>query len=56
MSPEPSKYVTLISSDDHEFVVLRKAVLISPMIKQMLNPTSGFSEAKSGRCRFEEIK
>lgn len=53
---EASKYITLISSDDHEFVVLRKAAMISPMIKRMLDPTSGFSEGKSGRCKFEEIK
>jgi elongin-C len=52
----PSQYITLISSDNHEFVVLRKSAMISPMIKRMLDPTSGFSEAKSGRCKFEEIK
>ncbi|KAK8094934.1 Skp1 family protein [Apiospora hydei] len=34
---EVSKYVTLISNDGFEFVVLREAVLISPMIKSMID-------------------
>lgn len=32
----PSKYITLVSSDEFEFVVLREAAMISPMIKSML--------------------
>jgi hypothetical protein len=36
----PSKYVTLISGDGFEFVVLRDAVLVSPIIKGMLDPRS----------------
>jgi hypothetical protein len=35
-----SKYVTLISSDGFEFVVLREAVLVSSTIKGMLDPKS----------------
>lgn len=31
-----SKYITLISADDYEFVVLREAALISPVIRSML--------------------
>ncbi|TRX92258.1 hypothetical protein FHL15_006873 [Xylaria flabelliformis] len=53
--PELSKYVTLVSHDGYEFVVLREAVLISSVIKGMLDPKSQFSEARSGRCVFEEI-
>lgn len=38
--PEPSRYVTLVSSDGFEFVVLRQAASISPAIKKMLDPKS----------------
>lgn len=51
-----SKYITLVSSDGFEFVVLRKAALISPAIKGMLDPRSQFREATSGRCVFSEIR
>ncbi|EHK97699.1 putative Elongin-C [Glarea lozoyensis 74030] len=50
-----SKYVTLISSDGFEFVVLREAACTSGAIKRMLDPKSGFSEATTGRCTFAEI-
>ncbi|KAI1411232.1 POZ domain-containing protein [Hypoxylon sp. FL1857] len=50
-----TKYVTLVSSDGFEFVVLREAALVSPAIKGMLDPKSRFSEARTGRCVFEEI-
>ncbi|TAQ89342.1 hypothetical protein B7494_g2311 [Chlorociboria aeruginascens] len=50
-----SKYVTLVSSDGFEFVVLREAACISGAIKRMLDPKSQFSESIEGRCRFEEI-
>ncbi|KAE9569918.1 Elongin-C [Colletotrichum fructicola] len=50
-----SKYITLVSSDGFEFVVLREAALISPAIKGMLDPRSQFREATSGRCVFSEI-
>jgi hypothetical protein len=49
-------YVTLVSSDGFEYVVLRDATLISPVIKSMLNPRSAFLEATTGRCVFEEIR
>ncbi|KAK7921601.1 BTB/POZ protein [Apiospora marii] len=53
---EVSKYVTLVSNDGFEFVVLREAVLISPMIKSMVDTKNSFREARlSGRCKFEEI-
>ncbi|KAI0503249.1 BTB/POZ protein [Xylaria bambusicola] len=54
-APAPSKYVTLASGDGYEFVVLREAVLVSSAIKGMLDPKSQFSEARTGRCYFEEI-
>ncbi|KAF9877584.1 transcriptional elongation regulator (elongin c) [Colletotrichum karsti] len=50
-----SKYITLVSSDGFEFVVLREAAMISPAIKGMLDPRSRFQEAQKGRCLFEEI-
>jgi len=49
-----TKYVTLISNDGFEFVVLREATLVSPTIKGMLR--SPFSEAQTGRCAFPEIR
>ncbi|KAI1840248.1 hypothetical protein JX265_013040 [Neoarthrinium moseri] len=55
----PSRYITLVSSDDFEFVVLRDAAMISPMIKSMLERRgpAGMSllEAQTGRCAFPEI-
>lgn len=36
----PSIYVTLISSDDHEFIVLREAAYVAGTIKRMLDPQS----------------
>lgn len=36
----PSKYVTLVSADGFEFVVLREATLVSPILKGMLDPRS----------------
>ncbi|KAK7453824.1 Skp1 family protein [Colletotrichum acutatum] len=50
-----SKYVTLVSSDGYEFVVLRDAAMISPAIKGMLDTRNNFREAALGRCVFEEI-
>ncbi|EEY15436.1 conserved hypothetical protein [Verticillium alfalfae VaMs.102] len=51
-----NKYVTLVSGDGYEFVLLREAVMISPVIKGMLDPRSQFMEAVSGRCVFMEIR
>ncbi|KAH6620785.1 BTB/POZ protein [Chaetomium sp. MPI-SDFR-AT-0129] len=48
-----SKYITLVSSDGYEFVLLREAALISPTIKGMLR--GPFVEAQTGRCNFPEI-
>lgn len=51
-----SDYVTLVSAEGFEFVVLRAATDVSPVIKRMLDPKSQFSEAKSGCCTFPEIR
>ena len=49
-----SKYVTLISRDGFEFVVLRDATMVSPTIKGMLR--GPFQEAQTGVCTFPEIR
>jgi len=51
----PGRYVTLISNDGFEFVVLREAACVSGAIRRMLDPKSSFAESVSGRCYFEEI-
>jgi transcription elongation factor B subunit 1 len=53
---EESKYVTLVSNDGFEFVVLREATMVSPAIKSMLDPRNQFLEAKTGRCVFQDIR
>lgn len=55
-SAPPSKYVTLVSSEGFEFVVLRQATYCSPTIKKMLDPNHQWAEAKAGRCVFPEIR
>ncbi|KAL7923062.1 BTB/POZ protein [Trichoderma austrokoningii] len=50
-----SKYVTLVSGDGFEFVVLREAAMVSPIVKGMLDPRSQFVEAQTARCVFQEI-
>lgn len=49
-----SKYITLVSREGFEFVALREATLVSPTMKGMLR--SQFSEARTGRCVFPEIR
>lgn len=51
----PSKYITLISCDGFEFVVLRQAVQISSVMKGMLDPRSQFMESRTTRATFQEI-
>lgn len=36
----PTKYITLVSAEGFEFVVLRDAALVSPIIKGMLDVRS----------------
>lgn len=51
-----SKYITLVSGDGFEFVVLREAAMVSPLIKSMLDTKRQFSETKGARCTFQEIR
>lgn len=44
---EQGKYITLVSSDGFEFVVLREAALRSKVIKSMLDPRSTFPSSSS---------
>lgn len=55
---EPSKFVTLVSNDGFEFVVLREAACVSTTIARMLSTANGggFQEALTGICRFEELR
>jgi len=53
MAEEEKEYVTLVSSDGHEFVVDKKAALVSGTIKSMLE--GGFSEAENRRVAFQDI-
>ncbi|EHA47606.1 hypothetical protein MCOR27_000652 [Pyricularia oryzae] len=48
-----SKYITLISREGYEFVVLREAAAVSSTIRKMVNGM--FSESETGRCHFEDI-
>lgn len=46
---EPSDYVTLVSSDGFEFLVLRSCANVAGLIKRMLDPQSmsySFSASK----------
>ncbi len=52
----PSKYITLVSMEGYEFVIMREAAMISPFIRRMLDPKSPFFEAKTGRCIFPEMR
>ncbi|KAK8904017.1 hypothetical protein QC760_007451 [Botrytis cinerea] len=54
--PGQSKYVTLVSCDGFEYVVLREAACTSVAIKKMLDPSSGWEESQTGICRFSEIR
>ncbi|KAI5462261.1 BTB/POZ protein [Mariannaea sp. PMI_226] len=55
VSSTPSKYITLVSADGFEFVVLREAAMVSPIIKGMLDVRSQFAEARDARCVFQEM-
>lgn len=52
----PRKYVTLVSREGFEFVVLREATMASPAIRSMLDPERNFLEAQTGRCVFHDIR
>ncbi|RHZ45654.1 elongin C [Aspergillus thermomutatus] len=54
-SSTPSEYVTLVSGDGFEFVIPRSTACVSGTIRRMLEPSSKFSEAITGRCVLENI-
>jgi len=47
--------VKLISAEGFEFVIDRKAAMVSNTIRNMLNSTGSFQEVSSGEVRFPEI-
>eukprot|EP01112_Ceratiomyxa_fruticulosa_P001247 TRINITY_DN1126_c0_g1_i3.p1 TRINITY_DN1126_c0_g1~~TRINITY_DN1126_c0_g1_i3.p1 ORF type:complete len:106 (-),score=17.20 TRINITY_DN1126_c0_g1_i3:85-402(-) len=53
-SSEPDT-VKLISADGHEFIVDRKAALVSGTIKSMLSGPGTFTEQQLGEINFREI-
>ncbi|EAW16282.1 elongin C [Aspergillus fischeri NRRL 181] len=54
-SSTPSEYVTLVSGDGFEFIIPRSAACVSGTIRRMLEPSSKFSEAITGRCVLENL-
>jgi hypothetical protein len=50
-----SPYVTLVSSDGFAFTLRRECANRSGTIRRMLDPKSGFKEAVTGVCHFENI-
>jgi hypothetical protein len=53
--PANAKYITLVSSDGFEFVVLRDAAMISPAIKGMLGPGSRLPKCLSAGKRIQHL-
>lgn len=51
----PSKYITLVSADDFEYVLPREACYASPMLKRTINPDGGFLESRTGVVRMEDM-
>ncbi|KAK9600331.1 elongin C [Aspergillus fumigatus] len=54
-SSTSSEYVTLVSGDGFEFIIPRSAACVSGTIRRMLEPSSKFSEAITGRCVLENL-
>lgn len=52
----PSKYITLVSADDFEYVLPREACYASPMLKRTINPDGGFLESRTGVVRMEDMR
>lgn len=50
-----AKYIKLISSDGHEFIIKREHALMSGTIKAMLSGPGQFAENESNEIRFREI-
>ncbi|KAL8716460.1 MAG: hypothetical protein Q9225_006212 [Loekoesia sp. 1 TL-2023] len=53
---ELSEYVTIVSNDGFEFIIKRDAANVAGTIRKMLDPTSNFAEASSGRCTTGQFK
>jgi hypothetical protein len=47
--------VTLVSAQGHEFVIEKKAAMISGTIKALLSGSGSFAEVESGKINFKEI-
>lgn len=52
----PSKYITLVSADDFEYVLPREACYASPMLKRTIDPDGGFMESRTGVVRMEDMR
>uniref|UniRef100_A0A0D9XVS8 Elongin-C n=1 Tax=Leersia perrieri TaxID=77586 RepID=A0A0D9XVS8_9ORYZ len=52
---QPSGVVKLISAEGFEFVVDKKAAMVSNTLRNMLTSPGGFSETREGEVRFPEI-
>ena len=44
-----SNYVTLVSADNHKFIILKEVALISSMLRS----TQGFEEGKTGKINLD---
>ncbi|KAF0896952.1 hypothetical protein E2562_030798 [Oryza meyeriana var. granulata] len=51
----PHGVVKLISAEGFEFVVDKKAAMVSNTLRNMLTSPGGFSETREGEVRFPEI-
>ncbi|KAG8090373.1 hypothetical protein GUJ93_ZPchr0011g28691 [Zizania palustris] len=51
----PLGVVKLISAEGFEFVVDKKAAMVSNTLRNMLTSPGGFSETREGEVRFPEI-
>ncbi|KAF2279467.1 POZ domain-containing protein [Westerdykella ornata] len=54
-TPEPSEYVTIVSSDGFEFKILRSAACISGALRKAFDPASGFREQVESRFVLENF-
>eukprot|EP01102_Stenamoeba_stenopodia_P017040 TRINITY_DN604_c0_g1_i1.p1 TRINITY_DN604_c0_g1~~TRINITY_DN604_c0_g1_i1.p1 ORF type:complete len:106 (+),score=23.50 TRINITY_DN604_c0_g1_i1:111-428(+) len=54
-APAEPQTVKLISADGHEFIIDRKAAMVSGTIKSMLSGPGTFTENTLGEINFREI-
>eukprot|EP01114_Cavostelium_apophysatum_P008227 TRINITY_DN2057_c0_g1_i1.p1 TRINITY_DN2057_c0_g1~~TRINITY_DN2057_c0_g1_i1.p1 ORF type:complete len:103 (-),score=29.14 TRINITY_DN2057_c0_g1_i1:81-389(-) len=55
MAEEKLDTVKLISAENHEFIIDRKAAIVSGTIKSMLSGPGTFAEQELGEINFREI-